>query len=147
MIPIDTWWTFISFIRNAFSSSLPHIITVLDHIGGDFTKGDGTGGESIYGETFPDENFKIKHSAPGYISMANAGMLKCVRYSTEINYHHGCISFLFTFLKIRPGYSGESIFHHHRHYKLAWWKTRCIWKGVGGYGCCQSYRSSWLSVW
>ncbi|XP_065785283.1 E3 SUMO-protein ligase RanBP2-like isoform X3 [Muntiacus reevesi] len=57
-----------------FKSSIFHRV-IPDFVcqGGDITKHDGTGGRSIYGDKFEDENFDVKHTGPGLLSMASRG--------------------------------------------------------------------------
>eukprot|EP01041_Mallomonas_annulata_P009319 gene9319-19346_t len=77
--------------------------------GGDTTRGNGTGGISIYGNKFNDENFRLTHTGPGILSMAN--FFLCTKETGWLDGKHvvfGYVSRGMNVVKAVEGYGSQS---------------------------------------
>ncbi|CAH0381837.1 unnamed protein product [Bemisia tabaci] len=84
--------TDLSYMRSRFHKVVPGVKI----IGGDVINDDGSGHTSIWKRLFEDENFLIKHSEPGIVSMVNHGPNT-----------NGCQFFIT--LKACPSYDGVNV--------------------------------------
>jgi hypothetical protein len=132
----------------------------LNLLSGDFTTFNGRGGESIYGEKFADENFKLKHEGPFYLSMANCKWMFLHMHSASWTQLSNCIdpnpaSYVLlicplTFFCICviddiivillswsqycswSEYQRIAVFYYYRKDTMARWTSRCFWKDSRG---------------